>query len=174
MVKELQKYMSVDIFGSCGPLKCNRVTNQSENDPCRQMLDNYKFYLSFENSLWEDYVTEKLFNVMTRFIIPIVYGGANYSHFVPPHSVIDANGFGSVKKLAEYLIYLDTHPEDYVKYFWWHNHYKVVPDAPMIKFCSLCIKLHEPNVTETHKVYHDIDGWWNKKPKKMTKPLIVF
>ena len=53
VAKELQKYITVDIYGSCGPLKC-------WGDQCDDTLDNdYKFYLAFENSLCYDYITEK-------------------------------------------------------------------------------------------------------------------
>jgi alpha-1,3-fucosyltransferase len=44
-----------------------------------EMLDKgYKFYLSFENSLCSDYVTEKFWKILNFNIVPIVLGGANY------------------------------------------------------------------------------------------------
>lgn len=45
-VKELQKYIDVDIYGKCGPLKCPRGDEAACNDKLRR---DYKFYLSFEN-----------------------------------------------------------------------------------------------------------------------------
>lgn len=80
-VKELQaalkKYtLNVDIYGTCGPLKCSR----DNQDDCNKMLSNdYYFYLSFENSFAEDYVTEKLLYPLQHDAIPIVFGGANYT-----------------------------------------------------------------------------------------------
>ncbi len=86
-VKELQKYIDVDIYGKCGPLKCRN------NNSCYEMMaQNYKFYLSFENSvsfenhfyrkftnfiflffqqLCKDYVTEKLFKIIGYPVIPV-------------------------------------------------------------------------------------------------------
>ena len=56
--KELQKYITVDIYGNCGTKKCPRSTETE----CFEMLNrDYKFYLAFENSNCKDYVTEKLF-----------------------------------------------------------------------------------------------------------------
>ncbi|KAJ9577146.1 hypothetical protein L9F63_006268, partial [Diploptera punctata] len=55
---ELQKHISVDIFGACGTKKCPRSTASK----CFDMLDrDYKFYLAFENSNCKDYITEKFF-----------------------------------------------------------------------------------------------------------------
>ena len=66
----------VDIFGACGPKSCPR----DQENYCWQQVDkDYKFYLSFENSICTDYVTEKFFNAMKRTVIPVVLGGANYS-----------------------------------------------------------------------------------------------
>lgn len=78
--KYLQRYgLTVDIYGYCGPYKCPRELMNS----CRNMLGRkYYFYLSFENSFAEDYVTEKLLIALNHNMIPIVYGGADYSRLV--------------------------------------------------------------------------------------------
>ena len=56
--KELQKYISVDIYGACGTKKCPR----SQQKNCFDKLSkDYKFYLAFENSNCKDYITEKFF-----------------------------------------------------------------------------------------------------------------
>ena len=56
-VRELQKYINVDIYGQCSSVRCSRSSNQ-----CFEKLKtDYKFYLSFENSNCKDYITEKFF-----------------------------------------------------------------------------------------------------------------
>ena len=56
MVRELQKHIEVDVYGTCGTMACPR----NIEDQCRGMAaKNYKFYMSLENSLCLDYVTEK-------------------------------------------------------------------------------------------------------------------
>lgn len=60
---------------------------------------SYKFYLSFENSLCRDYVTEKFLNPLIYTMVPIVYGSANYSAWLPElnSSYIDVRNFSSGK-----------------------------------------------------------------------------
>lgn len=74
--KELDKYnLTVDIFGDCGNLQCPKY-----NEECHALVESdYYFYLAFENSLCEDYVTEKILTATQHFAVPVVYGGANYS-----------------------------------------------------------------------------------------------
>ena len=50
-------------------------------------------------------------------IVPIVYGGANYSAFAPPHSLINVADYESPKQLADYLTYLDGNDTAYNEYF---------------------------------------------------------
>ena len=57
-VHELQKYITVDVFGRCsGQFGKSRSCPRGET--CRNIIKQYKFYLSFENALCEDYITEK-------------------------------------------------------------------------------------------------------------------
>ena len=46
------------------------------------MSTTYKFYLSFENSLCVDYITEKLWRILYFNVVPVVLGAADYSQFV--------------------------------------------------------------------------------------------
>ena len=70
--RSLSEEISVDIFGSCGELRCSK----REGEQCRDKLrEQYKFYLAFENSDCKDYVTEKFFtNSLHQGVVPIVMG----------------------------------------------------------------------------------------------------
>ena len=83
------------MFGACGSGKCKDCPATVERD--------YMFYLSFENSLCDHYVTEKLWQWLKKDIIPIVMGQNNYSAIAPPHSVINAMDFPEPKELATHL-----------------------------------------------------------------------
>ena len=55
-VRELKKYIQVDIYGSCGTFAC-----PEDSDCFDQLKAEYKFYLAFENSNCRDYITEKFY-----------------------------------------------------------------------------------------------------------------
>ena len=99
-VKRLKKHLPVDIYGKCGALQCSRA---NETECYLRAEQKYKFYLSFENSVCEDYVTEKFFNAMRYRMIPVTYNGVNMSGVAPPHSYINTLDFKTVSALAKYL-----------------------------------------------------------------------
>lgn len=113
----------------------------------------YRFYAAFENTLCKDYVSEKLLFALRKFMIPVVYGGANYSYFAPPKSYINANDFKTVKDLGNYLKFLTRNPKEYLRYFWWKKYYSV--ESIQDHFCSLCEKLHS-GIQLRSKVYKDV------------------
>lgn len=81
-IGEMQKYVEVDVFGHCGK-PCPTKYSDSSKGNCKEILGTeYKFYLAFENSICEDYITEKFFYILRHPIIPVVYGGGNYEHYV--------------------------------------------------------------------------------------------
>ena len=56
-INSLKQFIPVNVFGKCGTLQCTK----QKKEYCYEMLNkNYKFYLSFENSICQEYVTEKL------------------------------------------------------------------------------------------------------------------
>lgn len=65
----------LDIYGDCGDLQCLKL-----KDECNALIEaDYYFYLAFENSFCEDYVSEKVLLALEHFAVPVVYGGANYT-----------------------------------------------------------------------------------------------
>lgn len=75
----IQYELTVDIFGECGTVKCLHRFAQT----CHALIENYYyFYLSFENSVSFDYVTDTLLIALHHFAVPVVYGGANYTRCV--------------------------------------------------------------------------------------------
>ena len=61
--------LTIDIYGKCSE-NGQRLTKETEVT----LLQEYKFYLAFENSLCKDYITEKFFKALEANIIPIARG----------------------------------------------------------------------------------------------------
>ncbi|XP_066999052.2 glycoprotein 3-alpha-L-fucosyltransferase A [Anabrus simplex] len=151
---ELQKYISVDIFGACGTKKCPR----SSANKCLEMLDReYKFYLAFENSNCKDYITEKFYvNGLGRNVLPIVMGARpeDYARSAPYRSYIHVDEFDSPKELAAYLHRLDSDDDLYNTYFRWKGTGEFINTY---FFCRVCAMLHDDFPL---KSYRDINDWW--------------
>ncbi|KAL7642684.1 UNVERIFIED_CONTAM: hypothetical protein RMT77_007249 [Armadillidium vulgare] len=173
-VKELQKFIQVDIYGKCGPLKCDK----KKEEICYKKIESeYKFYLAFENNFCKDYVTEKFFNSLGYFIIPVVRGSGDYAAIAPPHSYINALDFKTPKDLANYLIYLSKNDSAYTEYFKWKKDYFVMNMINWFyhatSFCTLCQKLHSD---KTEKIYYNLTEWFlreahcNKHLKSLSFP----
>ncbi|KFM71565.1 Alpha-(1,3)-fucosyltransferase C, partial [Stegodyphus mimosarum] len=120
------------------------------------MAGRYKFYLAFENALCRDYVTEKLFNSLEYDVIPITFGGVNYSQIVPENSTINALEFDTPEELGKYLWEISKNHTRYLSYFTWKNRYRSYLQPWM---CNLCEKLHEPVTPAT---VNGLNDWWNE------------
>lgn len=129
-VKELQKHIYVDVIGECGDAQdpCLNEKNKLLKTEClNEFLNTYKFYLSFENGLCQDYVTEKFWqfyeskHIFKINILPIVRGAQKdyYKQMAQPGSYINADDYKSPKELADYLIYLNENQTAYLEYFKW-------------------------------------------------------
>ena len=150
-INALSKFIDIDVYGGCGKGKC---------DDCREKIQYYKFYLSFENAYCLDYITEKFYyNGLSFGAVPVVISGANLSNpeVAAPGSFIDASKFTSAKELGEFLKREGSEPKYYNKYFEWHSNYSHLeyPD-PM---CNACRSLHLNNMPP--KIYPSIEQWYN-------------
>lgn len=156
-LSELKQYIPVDVYGNCGTLNCPK---SEENVTCREYIGRkYKFYLAFENSMCNDYVTEKLFDTLHFNIIPVVYGYANYSYYLPKSGYINALDFETPKQLAEYMLYLDKNKSMYNDYFKWKRYIRIDENPVVGGFlCEMCIKLNlEENLKLVeHKQLNDL------------------
>ncbi|ELT93602.1 hypothetical protein CAPTEDRAFT_180697 [Capitella teleta] len=167
-VRELQKYIGVDIFGKCGDEKCYNV---EDGESCiRDVINStYKFYLSFENSLCREYHTEKLSRIFSLNTIPIVLGLADYANILPRGAYIDVRDYPSPKAMADYLHEIDQNDDLFNQYIIRKNsHWCHLPDS--ITFaCSVCRYLHEHRYER--KSVHDIARFWGNEERCMSPDL---
>lgn len=121
--KALMKYIKVDSYGKCVN---NKILPEHLRDPVQSMdspdlydlIGKYKFILTIENAICEDYITEKLWRSYEAGSVPIYKGSPSIKDWLPSnHSIILIDDFESPQALAEYLKYLDENDEEYNKYF---------------------------------------------------------
>ena len=131
--RELLKYIPIDVYGKCGiPIEGNVV------------IEKYKFYLAFENSLCGEYITEKLWRSYDQGVLPVVYGAMEtYARVLPPHSYIDVSHYASPKQLADYLNVLDSNDTLYREYFSWVQTYNCGKQQRPTTAKNLCNFLHK-------------------------------
>ena len=168
-VLELKKFIKVDVFGECS----ERIFGEKRSCPkTTYCLKRYKFYLSFENALCEDYITEKYWdNLGDANVIPVVMGGADYTKLAIPGSYINVLDFKSVKHLAQYLQYLDKNDTAYNEYFKWRKKYKVTAGIGRA-LCNIC-QWFVSSVSHGTKVYNDLTEYWVKRGKCTTKNHLI-
>lgn len=130
----MQDQVSVHIYGDCGA-PCPGDTIEE----CLAYLSRYyKFFLVFEEYLCQFYQSSRLWQVLENSdMVPVVFGGVDYSLVLPEYSFIDALG-QSPHTLAHYLRYLDQNGAEYGQYLDWRGTLRVVhTEWP----CELCSKL---------------------------------
>ncbi|KAF7690913.1 hypothetical protein HF521_011210 [Silurus meridionalis] len=132
--KQLRKYVQIHVYGD---LFEKRVSDEEYKD----IVSSCKFYLSFENSVHKDYITEKLFNALDLGAVPIVFGPSrrNYERFVPGDAFIHVDDFPSMKALAKHLFLLNHNEALYLRYFRWRRRFRVkMSTFPEENVCQAC------------------------------------
>ncbi|KFD63550.1 hypothetical protein M514_01618, partial [Trichuris suis] len=147
-VRQLRKYIAVDVYGKCGLSKCPRSDRKCLEEVVKK---NYKFYIAFENSVCTDYVTEKYFDRLNDLVVPIVFRRKIYEAVGPNNSFIAVDDFDNPEKLADYLKRLHQDDDEYLKYFEWRNHVDSfgVEHCLANGFCNLCRKLQDQKEAST-------------------------
>ncbi|XP_057604603.1 alpha-(1,3)-fucosyltransferase 4 [Hippopotamus amphibius kiboko] len=135
--RQLSQYVTVDVFGKGGP------GQPLPEAGLLHTVARYKFYLAFENSQHQDYITEKLWrNAFLAGSVPVVLGPnrANYERFVPRSAFIHVDDFPDASSLAAHLQFLNRNPAVYRRYFNWRRSYAVHVtsfwDEPWCRACQ--------------------------------------
>jgi alpha-1,3-fucosyltransferase 10 len=83
-------------------------------------LARYRFTLAFENSIAEDYVTEKFFDPLRVGSVPVYLGAPNVADFAPgDRCFINAADFDGPRDLADHLRRLDGDDQAYAEHLAW-------------------------------------------------------
>ncbi|KAJ1348837.1 hypothetical protein KIN20_004230 [Parelaphostrongylus tenuis] len=147
LVRELGKLTSITVRGNCESQLA--VGNEMRSFSCKEDCDDdsliatHRFYISFENSVCNDYITEKFFMRASQILIPIVAVRRVYEDAgIPNGSFIALDDFGSMKELADHLTDLRQNDTKYLEYFEWITRYRKPTAHIGDALCKLCEDIH--------------------------------
>lgn len=163
-VEKMKEIINVEMFGKCGGQKVAK--GKGEKD----LLANYKFYLSFENSRCPEYMTEKAFKIITMPMrdnppVPVILGPSkSYCQEVLPNmSYIHVDDFKGPQDLAKYLDHLDKHPDLYSQYLYWRTAYSLRWHEQIgCRLCEFLQKSPKPNVIADFKAFFHAENCSNQ------------
>lgn len=86
------------------PFLCNVTLFETGFTTTVMSFCSYHFYMALENSICQDYITEKLWNQGFRHqAVPIVLKRSLLEPYAPPHSFIAFDDFKSLSEMASFL-----------------------------------------------------------------------
>ncbi|KAK2887764.1 hypothetical protein Q8A67_015992 [Cirrhinus molitorella] len=96
--RQFKQHISIETYG-------RGFSKPISNEDYLDVVSSCKFYLSFENSIHKDYITEKLYNPLKLGTVPVALGPPrkNYEELIPGSAFIHVDDFSSPKELAEHL-----------------------------------------------------------------------
>lgn len=119
-LKELSVHMDVDFYGGC-----LHTPGLPTNATLAEVADKYHFVLAFENTILDDYVTDKFYDALASDAIPVYMGAPNVAEFLPdPHNhkiLVEARHYPDPANLAGFLKRLAADEEAYLEYFEWRQ-----------------------------------------------------
>lgn len=147
-VSAIARRFPVVAMGSCKPpgtLKPNMTMLKKQNNLRGARVANkvkaikqYMFHLSYENSVHEGYMTEKVIDALQAHTIPIYYGAPDAEDFLPHNSFLKHEK--SAEELAKKLHAFVADPERRAQMHAWRNNYPgfTPPPGYMCVGCMLC------------------------------------
>ncbi|RUS27500.1 hypothetical protein BC938DRAFT_483152 [Jimgerdemannia flammicorona] len=158
--RELMKLIRVDSYGACEKNIDETIYPEGRHVFKKEKLKEYLFTFAFENSDADDYVTEKIYQAFEAGTVPVYMGTDTIDKFIPSdHSTIKVSDYKSPKELADYLIYLSEHKDEYEAYLAWKSepmpaHLREISDNSSVdNKCRLC------GVVAGHDVGWGVSRW---------------
>ena len=143
-ILELSKYIHIYSYGGCfhntsePPSRDNRVAKFPD------IAKRHRMVVTFENTIQNDYITEKIVQCYNSGVIPVYWGPPEIYQWVPGnHSFIDPQKFKGPKELAEYLKRVDE-DDDLFRYHTTNFAYTQAEKThtencfPRSFFCGIC------------------------------------
>ncbi|XP_075881265.1 4-galactosyl-N-acetylglucosaminide 3-alpha-L-fucosyltransferase 9-like [Nelusetta ayraudi] len=154
---ELAKHIEVDLL--------NKSSEELQGDGYFSVIASCKFYLSFENSVHTDYITETFTRPLAAGTVPVVWGPPrrNYEKFAPGTSFIHVKDFPDAAGLPKFLQNLDSDLEAYMKYFEWWKFYTLrrpLTDERYTYARTICQACRYVGLNKNYRVVKDLYKWF--------------
>ena len=154
--------LEIDIYGACsGKSPDEEMARIGEE----AFFSRYRFRIAFENSICEDYVTEKFFNALKTSeeygVVPIVLAGSNHSTFLTSKAFVTID-LGQIEQIAFYLkSFKDKGKFGQIEQFFdWQQKYTVAHGKFVVKpFHDLCQRLWTKSHKENDQVTNIYDSF---------------
>ncbi|CAJ0588765.1 unnamed protein product [Cylicocyclus nassatus] len=117
-IRELSKFTEITARGKCE--KFFSINGSAESYNCKSdctdddLIATHRFYIAFENSNCDDYITEKFYSRISKLLVPVVSERRIYRG-IPSYSFIAADDFSSLRDLGNYLNYLRRNDTAYLR-----------------------------------------------------------
>lgn len=101
------------------PIASGGRVNNNVGGPVDDKIDfigHYKFNIAMENSMVDDYTTEKLVDALYAGTVPIYWGNRKVGKQFNPEAFIDISDFDSFDSAIEYILRVDADEDLYNKY----------------------------------------------------------
>ncbi|XP_062265162.1 4-galactosyl-N-acetylglucosaminide 3-alpha-L-fucosyltransferase 9-like [Platichthys flesus] len=156
--RELAKHIKVNIFDSFS-------AKNLKGENYFLTISKCKFFLSFEDSVHPDYITETFNGPLSAGTVPIALGPPrkNYETYFPSTSFIHINDFPDAFALAEYLLKMDEDNAAYMEYFQWRRFYNVRRhfNEENQEFAhAVCQACRHIALTKEFRVVRDLYKWY--------------
>ena len=108
--RKLDEHLPVHIFGKWGNFTCPAPPDENfSTEEGAKGLWKYKFFLTFESSLFKDYITEKNWGFGLQNGLGLLSLAVQTTKKLAiPGSFIDVQNFQTVEQWAKYIDYLDN------------------------------------------------------------------
>ncbi|MFN4140948.1 glycosyltransferase family 10 domain-containing protein [Aestuariivirga sp.] len=104
---ELMKHIEIASYGRYQNNR--RLPGDTGRDTKLRLMKSFTYAIAFENSLEEDYVTEKFFDPISVGTIPVYLGAPNAGEFYPgDECCIDASDHPDPRRMAQMMLQSDA------------------------------------------------------------------
>jgi hypothetical protein len=112
-IEYLLKLMEKFDFKSGGNFHKNIEIGRKYSDKI-ELFKTCKFGIAFENSIHDDYITEKIYDCYLANVIPIYFGAKNINNDFNPESFINVHNYKNTDDLIQHIDYLMNNEDAYM------------------------------------------------------------